>query len=137
LAYHGNRASGGLAVYVVPFPPTGQRYPVSGAAGGFVPRWRQDGRELFYLAPDGMLMSVAISTSPRFEAGTPKPLFKTSLNVGRPGIDLYAVDKTGQRFLLSIDHVEAGARGQQAPTARFIVARDWFEELKRLVDGRP
>jgi serine/threonine-protein kinase len=134
LAYHGNRAAGGLAVYVVPFPPTGQRYPVSGAAGGFTARWRQDGRELFYLAPDGTLMSVAVRTSPRFEAGTPQPLFKTGLNLARPGIDMYAVDRAGQRFLLALDEAEAGAGELRA---RFVVVRDWFEELKVLVDGRP
>jgi WD40 repeat protein len=134
LVYHGNRAAGGLAVYVVPFPPTGQRYPVSGAAGGFTARWRQDGRELFYLAPDGTLMSVAVRTSPRFEAGTPQPLFKTALNLSRPGIDLYAVDRAGQRFLLALDEAEAGAGESRA---RFVVVRDWFEELKSLVDDRP
>jgi len=44
--------------------------------GGTDPRWRGDGKELFYVASDGKLMSVDVSAKPVFEVGTPKPLFQ-------------------------------------------------------------
>ena len=44
--------------------------------GGTDPRWRGDGKELFYVASDGKLMSVDISAKPVFEAGAPRPLFQ-------------------------------------------------------------
>jgi hypothetical protein len=47
------------------------------ANGGSQPRWREDGKELYYLAPDGKLMAVEIATSPVFRAGVPKALFQT------------------------------------------------------------
>ena len=54
--------------------------------------WRKDGRELFYISPGGMLMSVAVSAdgaAPRF--GTPAPLFNIGIS--------YDVSADGQRFL--------------------------------------
>src|SRR4029453_10266762 len=55
---------------------TGGSVPVS-RGGGSAPRWRGDGREIFYLAPDGKMMAVDVITAPEFRAGTPKPLFQT------------------------------------------------------------
>ena len=46
-------------------------------SGGTLPRWRRDGKELFYLAPDGKLMAVEIRSGANFEAGAPKLLFDT------------------------------------------------------------
>lgn len=70
-------------MYVRDFAPT--RSPATGAvkvvvstAGGFKPRWNPNGKELFYLALEGTMMSVPITlTGATFEAGTPAPLFKT------------------------------------------------------------
>lgn len=46
------------------------------------PRWRADGRELFYLAPDGTMMAVDIvSMRPAFKAGAPRRLFKTRVSL--------------------------------------------------------
>ncbi|HEX6159507.1 MAG TPA: protein kinase, partial [Thermoanaerobaculia bacterium] len=44
-------------VYVQPYPATGAKWQVS-TSGGEQPRWRRDGKELFYIAPDRRLMSV-------------------------------------------------------------------------------
>ena len=49
---------------------TGESVLVS-RGGGSAPRWRGDGRELFYLAPGGKLMAVDVITGPRFQSGTP------------------------------------------------------------------
>ena len=58
IAYTSNE-SGVFDVFVTRFPQPGQKWPVS-IAGGQLPTWRRDGRELFYLAPDGSLMAVPI-----------------------------------------------------------------------------
>src|SRR5262249_21779176 len=56
VAYSSNE-SGKTEIYVAPFPGPGGNWKVS-SAGGSEPRWRRDGKELFYLAPDGKLMAV-------------------------------------------------------------------------------
>ena len=85
-------------MFVVPFPPTGQRWQIS-TSGGVQPEWKGDGRELFYLDRSGTLMAVGILATPNFDAGPPRPLFRTSLG-GNPEIEQYRVTADGQRFLL-------------------------------------
>ena len=98
LAY--NAVEGGRPeVFVVPIPPTGPRWQVS-AGGGAQPRWRRDGRELYYLGLDATLMAVAIGGPSRFAAAPPRPLFKTGLVV-EWGYDQYEVAPDG-RFLISV-----------------------------------
>jgi dipeptidyl aminopeptidase/acylaminoacyl peptidase len=90
-------------VFVQAYPPTGGRYQVS-VAGGISPRWRPDGKEILYLAPDSTLMAVDVSTSPSgFRAGQPRALFKAAINtLGNPiGLFHYAVAADGQRFLVA------------------------------------
>jgi Tol biopolymer transport system component len=71
--------SGKPDVYVQSFPRADQRRPVS-AGGGAEPRWRRDGAELFYLAPDRQLMSVALKESGAgFAVSPPKALFRTNV----------------------------------------------------------
>ncbi len=71
LAYCSNE-SGRYEVYVEPFGRTGENVRISSEGGG-QPKWRRDGKELFYLAPNGKLMSVEIRPGP--DVGVPKPLF--------------------------------------------------------------
>jgi len=98
IAYASND-SGALEVFVQPFPAGGDRIKVS-LQGGAQPRWRRDGRELFYLAADYRLMSVDVQPGPRF--GTPKPLFHTQvIEELRERRDHYAVNRDGTRFLVS------------------------------------
>ncbi|HET9217179.1 MAG TPA: hypothetical protein VFR18_09390 [Terriglobia bacterium] len=85
------------------FPdPNGGKWPIS-AAGGIEPKWRIDGKDLYYLALDGKLMAVPInSTGSSLKAGRPEPLFQTSivLNRAQPGRDRrYDVAPDG-RFLI-------------------------------------
>jgi len=96
--------SGTAEVYVRPFPTGTDRWQVSSKGGG-EPRWRADGRELFYMAADGGLMAVEVGTSPVFTAGTPVALFPTGL---RPagfwyygGLGAYVPSRDGQRFLIN------------------------------------
>jgi len=87
--------------------------------GGSAPRWRGDGREIFYLAPDGKMMAVDVTAAPEFQAGTPKPLFQTSA-----GTIVGDVSADGKRFLL----VTPAGPSASAP---FTVVLNWTSGLKK------
>jgi hypothetical protein len=95
---------------VVPYPPTGVRWQVS-VSGGSQPNWRADGKELFYLAPDGTLMSVDTVLGPEFKAGQPKGLFKTAVDPSTPVRSHYAVAPDGKRFLFVNPAGDSGPGG--------------------------
>jgi len=97
LAYDSNE-SGKWQVYVTSFPSAGQKRQIS-TDGGVQPRWRQDGKELYYLALDGKLMAVPITPGAKIDSGEPRVLFDTGFNID-PLNDQYAVTRDGQRFLL-------------------------------------
>jgi eukaryotic-like serine/threonine-protein kinase len=81
------------------FPMRAGRVPVS-ITGGIQPRWRRDGKESFYLAPDRRLMAVTVKAGATFEVDTPHPLFQTTIDP--EGFrQLYAVSADGNRFLLN------------------------------------
>ena len=63
--------------------------------GGSRPKWRADGKELIFRAPNGSPMAVDITTSPSFQAGIPKPLFTMPPNAGA-----WDVTADGKRFLV-------------------------------------
>jgi hypothetical protein len=63
--------------------------------GGTAPRWRGDGRELFYLAPDGKMMATDVIAGEGLRVGTPTVLFQTP-----PGTVVGDVTADGKRFLL-------------------------------------
>ena len=91
--------SGRNEVYVVPFPGPGGKWQVS-TAGGNWPRWRRDGRELYYGGPPNQLMVAAVeSTGSAFRVNTVRPLFtmRAQLNQG----SMYDVAPDGQRFLIN------------------------------------
>jgi len=77
-------------------------------AGGTQPRWRADGGELYYIAPDGRMMASAVSTRDvqMLEPAAPVALFATRLAVGgnvfggSQAKQQYAVSRDG-RFLLN------------------------------------
>jgi eukaryotic-like serine/threonine-protein kinase len=105
VAYTSNE-SGLSEIYVIPFPPTpnGGRWMVS-RGGGVQPRWRRDGRELFYISPDGTMMAVPVSTAPVFQAGIPQALFNTDMvDTGiRTGPMSWDIAPDGKRFLIISD----------------------------------
>ena len=81
-------------VYVRPFDATkadvgaGGAKPVqvstAGALGMVV--WRQDGKEMYYLTPDWEVMAVDVTTTPAFQAGTPRLLFKLPVKLPAPSV---------------------------------------------------
>ena len=113
--------SGRWEVYVASFPGPGGRWQVS-TSGGYQPRWRRDGKELFYLSEDRKLMSVEIKPGPSFEAGVPKPLFDTSV----PAVlaNFYDVSADGERFL-----VVTPLGGQATPPLNLVV--NWAADVKK------
>ena len=89
--------SGRTDVYLQSFPTPQGKFPVS-HEGGALPRWRTDGRELYWIRPGGMLMAASVTwqpSGPRF--GTPEPLFVVS-NAG--GLPTYRPSRDGRRFLV-------------------------------------
>jgi len=93
--------------------------------GGSQPRWRGDGKELYYLAPNATLMAVGIATSPVFRAGVPKALFQTpprSVDIS-PNLRQWDLAPDGKRFLFP------------APAAQtvvpFTVVLNWQAGLKK------
>jgi eukaryotic-like serine/threonine-protein kinase len=96
---------------VQPFPDASGKWQVS-TAGGAAPRWRADGRELYFLAPDATMMAVPVVTSgTSFEARTPVALFPTRIVDGGTGATIgpqYAVARDG-RFLINQPVAEAAA----------------------------
>ena len=111
-------------VFVQPIPPTGSLWQVS-QGGGTAPRWRRDGKELYYRRPDGMLMAVAVTTGTgsAFQfSGTPEPLFPIP-STGNVHRFIYAPTANGQRFIVS-----QPLAGSDAPIT---VVLNWHAALKK------
>jgi hypothetical protein len=123
VAYASNE-SGAFEVYVQSFPERGRKHQVS-TSGGFQPRWRRDGKELYYLAPDRRLMSVAVGRGETVQLGSPQPLFE--LPVSNPAFGFaqrsYDVTSDGQRFIVS--------RLVPQPPESITVVINWTAGLKR------
>jgi Tol biopolymer transport system component len=92
--------SGADEVYVRPFPGPGDRIQVSSGGSAsedeYSPKWRRDGKELFYLSADHKVMAVPLTTGPHFQAGVAHPLFSLEKD------STFEVSPDGQRFLLNI-----------------------------------
>jgi Tol biopolymer transport system component len=103
LAYTADE-NGGEDVYVQPYPITGAKWIVS-HGGGVRPRWRRDGKELFYIASSavngaGRLMAVPIQSAGSFRVGTPVPLFDVPFVPGDAHDYPYSLSADGQRILV-------------------------------------
>jgi Tol biopolymer transport system component len=124
LAYATND-SGMYQIVVQSFPdPNSGKWQIT-SQGGVEPKWRRDGRELYYLALDGKLMAVPVKTDRTFEAGTPSLLFETPLTVNRGRADRdrrYDVAPDG-RFLFVLPV-------QSAPSPTTVVV-NWTSGLEK------
>jgi Tol biopolymer transport system component len=101
VAYTSNE-TGRFEVYVVDFPSGERKWQVS-RHGGWNPCWRADGRELFYLTPEGTLMSLPVRREAGPEPGHLQPLFETGLRLNDLNVwsTQYCVSRDGERFLLN------------------------------------
>ena len=112
--------SGTNDVYLTPFPKAARERKIS-TAGGREPRWRGDGKELYFIAPDGTLMAVSVRVGETVELGSPLPLFKMDEFGGNFDYD---AAKDGQRFLVL---VPSGERSQ----ATITVTTNWLAKARR------
>ena len=120
IAYQSNESTKD-EIYVRSFPVTrGRRREMDGLArGGRQPRWRRDGKELFYIGLNGELMDSEMSTSSvAFQSGMPKPLFQTKVTSS------WDVSADGTKFLFAVQSGEA----VKEP---FIFVLNWMELLKK------
>jgi Tol biopolymer transport system component len=97
VAFRSNE-TGRFEVYVAPFPGPGGKWQIS-TTGGTLPRWRRDGKEIFYVAPGNTLMAAPVVVEDgRVEVGSVQKLFQV-----RPVTPRYYYDVSadGQRFLVN------------------------------------
>ena len=121
VAYSSNE-SGRNEIYVASFPGPGGKWQVS-TAGGSYPRWRHDGSEIFYLAPNNGLMAAEVGgKGAGFEVGAVKPLFATRISTR--GSYEYDVSPDGQKFLVA-------AAPEQAGSSPITVVLNWTAGLKK------
>jgi len=94
--------SGNWEIYVTTFPAAAGKWQIS-RGGGSEPRWRGDGKEIFYLGPTGMLTAVPVSTEGTFSTGAPTPLFQFHGRAPISSTDVFSYDvtKDGKRFLVN------------------------------------
>ncbi|MBP6004044.1 MAG: serine/threonine-protein kinase [Pyrinomonadaceae bacterium] len=119
-AYVSNE-SGREEVYIQSFPVGTGKWRVS-TNGGWQPKWRRDGKELYYEAIDKKLMAVPVKLDGSVEIGSATALFQTEITVGSP--NRYAVTADGQRFLIN----SPLQSGQESP---FNVILNWTSTLKK------
>ena len=121
IAYTSNE-SGGFQVSVQTMPLSDKKWQVS-TNGGYEPRWRADGREIYYLSDDRKLMAVTVDPGPSF--GVPKVLFQTRVPAGISANRMhYVPSRDGQRFLVNTQSADA----QQTPIT---VVLNWVAGLKK------
>jgi eukaryotic-like serine/threonine-protein kinase len=99
---YASRESGDWEIYVTTFPSAAGKWQVS-RGGGTEPRWRADGKEIFYLGPKSTLTAVPSTSEGTFTSGNPTPLFRTQVRAPVSSTDLFSYDvaKDGQRFLVN------------------------------------
>jgi Tol biopolymer transport system component len=121
VAYSSNE-SGRFQVYVQTFPLSDRKWPVS-TDGGYEPRWRGDGHEIYYLSEDRKLMAVSVGAGPTFDI--PKLLFQTRVPEGITSRRThYVPSRDGQRFLVNTQSLDASP-------SPITVVLNWQAELKK------
>jgi len=110
--------SGRPEVYVAPFPWTGAKWQIS-TTGAVLPRWRADGKELFYYAFGELYATQVDGSGSTFQVGGTKSLFHLTLETISSE---FAPTRDGQRFLIV-------SRGEGAPQPLTLV-QNWTSDLR-------
>ncbi|MBM3812711.1 MAG: hypothetical protein FJW20_13875 [Acidimicrobiia bacterium] len=119
VAYESNE-SGRYEIYVQGFPDKRGKWLIS-ASGGRQAAWRRDGKELYWVRPDGTLMAASMKLlKAGVRAGQPQTLFRISNWDG--ALTAYQTDGNGRRFL--VYEPEAGQR--ELP---MVVVQNWAARL--------
>ncbi len=121
LAYTSDE-TGNPEVYVQPFPAGGRPVRIS-RQGGRAPRWSADGRQLFFEAPDGGILSASVTPAADLRVATPQLLFHAPgwtrplfFDTGTP----YDVSPDGQRFIVR----------QTASSTDAVLVQNWRAKLE-------
>jgi Tol biopolymer transport system component len=124
VAYTSNE-TGQPEVYITHFPEATRRYPVS-TQGGTFPRWRGDGKELFYFSDaQNSMMAVNVDEKPEgITLGSPRVLFHLANNTWIFRVPLFDVTADGRRFLMTETKSPAG-------TVPLTLVTNWDAELKK------
>ena len=126
--------SGKSEVYVLPFDESSLGSPAAAGGvrqisidGGDDPHWRGDGKELFYMAPDGYLMAADVSVvSGALQSGAPRRLFKSpATNRGT-----WDVAADGKRFLIAAPANATGSAADPDSQSLHVVV-NWTAMLRR------
>jgi Tol biopolymer transport system component len=128
LAYVSNE-SGTYQIIVQSFPdPSRGKWQVS-TKGGTVPRWRRDGRELYYLDPERQIVAVSVMADGDFKVGESATLFRTPVVSSAAGLSVevsYDVTADGRSFLIALPFQSAPS----ASSAPITVISNWTSVLK-------
>ena len=126
IAYQSNE-TGSSDIYIRPASGTGGKWSVS-TSGGTAPRWRADGRELFYTTVGNLYAVDVVAEGTTLRLGTPKLLFQ--VNMGNQTHDdafPYVVRKDGQAFLVQQMASASGTANQTS----IVVALNWAAGIKK------
>jgi eukaryotic-like serine/threonine-protein kinase len=128
VAYQSNQ-TGINEVYVARFPPTGAKWQVS-AGGGILPRWRADGKELFFVKPGApaKVFAVPIVLGATPQIGQVVNLF--DFDIGRPSPSVYDVTADGQKILANTQ------TGEEPPSAPLSLVQHFDRELRAALEHR-
>ncbi len=130
LVAYASDEQGRFEVFVTTFPHSGALWQIS-SGGGSMPRWRRDGRELYFRAADGTLMAVSLGSGSGAAAiddrGAPRLLFPGIPSPGNSWIFTYAPTDDGQRFLVAV-----ARKGAQLPITVLV---NWRTALDRRAGG--
>jgi Tol biopolymer transport system component len=120
VAYQSNEA-GRSEIYLAPFSGSGGKRQVS-VSGGQLPRWRADGKEIFYIAPNSRMMAVEVSIKgAEVEVGAVRSLFGP---LPASPVYPYDVSADGQRFLAVLPN-------EQTAPEPLTLAQNWTAGLKK------
>ncbi len=125
IAYQSDE-SGRDEIYVRPFPKADDgRWQLS-IAGGAEPLWSRSGREVFYRASSGEMMTVPVTTTPSFSPGSARPLFDAKRFARAPAYRAYDVTPDDQRFVMLRSLDDSTGQG----TSQLVFVDNWSEELR-------
>jgi Tol biopolymer transport system component len=121
MAYQSNE-SGRKEVYITAFPGGGAKWQVSSNGGGS-PKWRSDGKELFFLDPADTIIAVDVNTSGGApQIGAPHALFQ-AVGIQRD-FGAYDVTADGKKFLVNSGNLKEGSDP-------FTLVQNWTAELRK------
>jgi serine/threonine protein kinase len=124
VAYASNE-SGKWEIYVTSFPDPQGKWQVS-TGGGEQPRWRGDGKELFYLSSDNKMMVAPVTPGAKFDSGTPIALFQANPReqVSLNDVFVYDVRRDGKEFLIN-------TKVRRPETAPMSVVLNWDAKVNK------